>query len=197
MSYTIPRPLDVFLTPDMLSKYQRLFTFLLRLLRGACSPVPSTSSILTRSAVEHVCHALFTLNRGAPLFPTFTRANALFGAFRLSAHALVAALAAHILDGAVRTHLPRGAPPPAGDVFALAARHAAALDALLRDAVLRARQRTAAARVRGCLEAVLALGRFAARVRAGELEEYRAVPLLEEMWADFQKERAALVSAPP
>lgn len=34
MDYKPPHPLDVIITPDVLSKYQRVFAFLLRLLRG-------------------------------------------------------------------------------------------------------------------------------------------------------------------
>jgi len=34
MDYRAPRPLEVLITPDILSKYQRMFAFLLRLMRG-------------------------------------------------------------------------------------------------------------------------------------------------------------------
>lgn len=34
MDYKPPPPLDVVITPDVLSKYQRIFSFILRLLRG-------------------------------------------------------------------------------------------------------------------------------------------------------------------
>jgi len=34
MDYKPPPPLDVIITPDVLSKYQRTFSFILRLLRG-------------------------------------------------------------------------------------------------------------------------------------------------------------------
>jgi hypothetical protein len=37
MDYKPPPPLDVILTPDVLSKYQRIFSFILRLLRGEIS----------------------------------------------------------------------------------------------------------------------------------------------------------------
>jgi Gamma tubulin complex component C-terminal len=34
MDYKPPPPLDVVITPGVLSKYQRIFSFILRLLRG-------------------------------------------------------------------------------------------------------------------------------------------------------------------
>lgn len=34
MEYKPPRPLQVLITPGILAKYQRMFTFLLRLMRG-------------------------------------------------------------------------------------------------------------------------------------------------------------------
>jgi hypothetical protein len=34
MSYTVPRSLEVLVGVDVISKYQRVFTFVLRLIRG-------------------------------------------------------------------------------------------------------------------------------------------------------------------
>lgn len=34
LDYKPPHPVDVVITPEILSKYQRIFTFLLRLMRG-------------------------------------------------------------------------------------------------------------------------------------------------------------------
>jgi hypothetical protein len=36
MDYKAPHPLDILITPDILSKYQRMFTYLLRIMRGGC-----------------------------------------------------------------------------------------------------------------------------------------------------------------
>src|SRR6266699_1236457 len=36
MDYKPPRPLEILISPNILSKYQRMFTFILRLLRGMC-----------------------------------------------------------------------------------------------------------------------------------------------------------------
>lgn len=38
IDYRPPHPLDVLITPEILSKYQRMFAFILRLLRGMCPP---------------------------------------------------------------------------------------------------------------------------------------------------------------
>ena len=36
VDYKPPRPLEILISPNMLSKYQRMFAFILRLLRGVC-----------------------------------------------------------------------------------------------------------------------------------------------------------------
>ena len=48
MDYKPPPPLDVVITADVLSKYQRVFSFILRLLRGerGYHPSPSISDVL-------------------------------------------------------------------------------------------------------------------------------------------------------
>lgn len=43
MDYKPPRALEVLITPDILSKYQRMFAFILRLMRGM---VPNSCSTL-------------------------------------------------------------------------------------------------------------------------------------------------------
>jgi len=34
LDYKVPHPLEVIITPDTISKYQRIFGFLLRMMRG-------------------------------------------------------------------------------------------------------------------------------------------------------------------
>jgi hypothetical protein len=106
-------------------------------------------------------------------------------------------LSAYIADSAVRAHIDPllrvDALRTAPDVFALAARHAHALDALLTDCLLRSGQRSASARLLGCMESVLRLGLFAVRVRSGELQEYQAVPILDQMWVDWSEQHASMV----
>ena len=46
MDYKPPRPLEILISSDILSKYQRMFTFILRLLRGKKHDVFSQESIL-------------------------------------------------------------------------------------------------------------------------------------------------------
>ncbi|KAI9509181.1 hypothetical protein F5148DRAFT_1283248 [Russula earlei] len=80
MDYKPPPPLDVVITPGVLSKYQRIFSFILRLLR-----------------VQNALAALFRMSRESPLFPTLTSAN--------DATAAVPILGAvvHIYDHVTRT----------------------------------------------------------------------------------------------
>ncbi len=42
MDYKPPRALEVLITPEILSKYQRMFAFILRLMRGTTSYSSST-----------------------------------------------------------------------------------------------------------------------------------------------------------
>ena len=74
MHYQPPYPLNVLITPGVLSKYHRMFAFNLRLIR-----------------VESVVRTLFRLTRNPrePLFPTLARANTLLLYFRFVAHAFV------------------------------------------------------------------------------------------------------------
>lgn len=37
MDYKPPRPLEILIPPEVLAKYQRMFTFILRLFRGTSS----------------------------------------------------------------------------------------------------------------------------------------------------------------
>jgi hypothetical protein len=45
------------------------------------------------------------------------------------------------------------------------------------------------------MESVLELGLFAVRVRSGELQEYQAVPILDQMWANWRERHASMVIA--
>lgn len=45
MDYKPPPPLDIVITAEVLSKYQRVFSFILRLLRGERKLLPFTINI--------------------------------------------------------------------------------------------------------------------------------------------------------
>ena len=49
MDYKPPRPLEILISSDILSKYQRMFTFILRLLRGKIHNVSFGKNLLSKS----------------------------------------------------------------------------------------------------------------------------------------------------
>ncbi|KAI0000451.1 Spc98 family-domain-containing protein [Russula vinacea] len=175
MDYKPPPPLDIVITPDVLSKYQRIFSFILRLLR-----------------VQNALAALFRMSRESPLFPTLTSANNTLLRFRFLAQSFISAIAAHVPDVAVRGNvdpfLARLTPGTFTDVFQLAGAHSDMMDDVLSACLLRSSQRTAGDALRGCMELALEL-------RRGRIEEYAAMPHLENLHASFVKTMNKLVRA--
>ncbi|KAH9083768.1 Spc98 family-domain-containing protein [Lactarius deliciosus] len=182
MDYKPPPPLDVVITADVLSKYQRIFSFILRLLR-----------------VQNALAALFRMTRGGPLFPTLTSANNLLLRFRFAAQSFVSALASHVPDVAVRGNvdpfLARLTPGTFTDVFELADAHSDVMDDVLSACLLRSNQRTAGEALRSCMELVLDLCVLAGERRRSRVEEYAAVPVLETLYASFVEKMNTLVKA--
>ncbi|KAJ7187937.1 gamma-tubulin complex, DGRIP91/SPC98 component protein [Mycena filopes] len=197
MDYKAPHPLDILITPDILSKYQRMFTYLLRIMR-----------------VEHALGALFRMSRSTtrPLFPTLTPSNKLLLHLRFVAHSFVATLSEYVFDTAIGGNfdpfLVRLAPPPPftpdssnlnapefSDVFALAKAHSELLDDVLSACLLRSGQRGAGDLLRQALELVLELAILVGDLKTGRMEEYRAAPLLEELTGRFRGKMRALVKA--
>ncbi|KAA1472810.1 hypothetical protein DENSPDRAFT_205654 [Dentipellis sp. KUC8613] len=196
MDYKPPHPLDIFVTPDVLSKYQRIFSFSLRLMR-----------------VQNALGALFRMTRkGAePLFPTLAPSNKLLLHFRFVAQTFVTALSSYVFDTAIggnfdaflsRIH-PTGdgndddnAEPEThyfSDVFALSDLHSSTLDDILSACLLRSVQRTAGELLRTCLELVLDLCILAGELKRERVEEYRAAPVLEDLLATFKHKMASFV----
>ncbi|KAN0129226.1 Spc97 / Spc98 family domain containing protein [Lactarius tabidus] len=182
MDYKPPPPLDVVITADVLSKYQRVFSFILRLLR-----------------VQNALAAFFRMTCGPPLFPTLTSANNLLLRFRFAAQSFVSVLASHVPDVAVRGNvdpfLARLTPDTFTDVFELADAHSDMMDDVLSACLLRSNQRTAGEALRGCMELVLDLCVLAGERRRGRVEEYAAVPVLESLYASFVEKMNILVKA--
>ncbi|KAH9994981.1 Spc98 family-domain-containing protein [Russula compacta] len=182
MDYKPPPPLDVLITPDVLSKYQRIFSFILRLLR-----------------VQNALAALFRMSRESPIFPTLTSANNTLLWFRFSAQSFISAIASHVPDVAVRGNvdpfLARLVPGTFTDVFELADAHSDMLDDVLTACLLRSSQRTAGDALRGCMELALDLCVLAGDRRRGRIEEYAAAPLLENLHASFAEKMNILVTA--
>ncbi|TFY64668.1 hypothetical protein EVJ58_g2472 [Rhodofomes roseus] len=195
MDYKPPRPLHVVITPDVLSKYHRIFAFNLRLMRAA-NAMATTYRMTRRSA--------------SPLFPTLSQTNKLLLHARFVANAFVTALSSYIYDRAIGfrfdAFLAKLTVPVDGtaeaeskpqhgfsDVFALAEYHSAVLDDILSACLLRSGQKAVGDVLRGCLELVLELAVLAGDRYRGRLEEYQAAPLLEDVWERFRKKMLTLI----
>ncbi|KAI1796462.1 Spc98 family-domain-containing protein, partial [Ganoderma leucocontextum] len=205
MHYQPPYPLDVLITPAILSKYHRMFAFNLRLMR-----------------IENVVRTLFRLTRNAsvPLFPTLTPSNKLLLHFRFVVHAFIMALSSYVYDVAIGSNmdtflarLGTAAEPelaitisasasanerePAAeafaDVFSLGEYHSRVLDDVLSSCLLRSGQKAVGDILRQCMECVLELGVLAGELRDGNLEEYEAAPLLEDLWSRFRAKMTTFV----
>ncbi|KAM5533317.1 hypothetical protein V8D89_012991 [Ganoderma adspersum] len=206
MHYQPPYPLDVLITPAVLSKYHRMFAFNLRLMR-----------------VENVVRTLFRLTRNAstPLFPTLTSSNKLLLHFRFVAHAFVMAVSSYVYDVAIGSNMDTflarlagaASPEPAvsdddgdndprepyseaaafADVFSLGEYHSRVLDDVLSSCLLRSGQKAVGDILRQCMECVLELGVLAGELRDENLEEYEAAPLLEDLWGRFRAKMTTFV----
>jgi len=200
MDYKPPPPLDVIITPDVLSKYQRIFTFILRLLRGETSYLNVRVFRSKPCVVQNALAALFrmTRRRESPLFPTLTSSNNTLLRFRFLAQSFIAAVTSHIPDVAVRGNvdpfLARLTPDTFTDVFELADAHSSVMDDVLSACLLRSSQRTAGDALRRCMELAIELCILAGDRRRGRIEEYAATPLLENLHASFVEKMNILVS---
>ncbi|KAF7308767.1 Spindle pole body component [Mycena kentingensis (nom. inval.)] len=192
IDYKPPQPLDILILPDILSKYQRMFTYLLRIMR-----------------VQNALGAVFRMTRSAqrPLFPTLSQTNKLLLTFRFIAHSFVQNLSSYVLDTAIKGNfdpfLELVTPPPESspfvsaftDVFAPAKAHSSLLDDILAACLLRSNQRVAGDLLRQALELVLEFAVVVGERWEGRLEEYQAAPVLEELMGRFRRRMCALVKA--
>ncbi|KAK0225647.1 gamma-tubulin complex, DGRIP91/SPC98 component protein [Armillaria fumosa] len=194
MEYKPPRPLQVLITPEILTKYQRMFTFLLRLMR-----------------VEHAITAVFRMTRSldAPLFPTLAASRKRLLHLRFISHSLVSTLCQYVCDTAIggnfdtflerlSPHTPpflhNGEPSGFSDVFALARSHSALLDDILSACLMRSSQRQAGDLLRDSLELILEFSILAGQLRRKSLEEYQAAPLLEDLNIRLRNKMSTFVS---
>ncbi|TFK54366.1 hypothetical protein OE88DRAFT_1675979 [Heliocybe sulcata] len=188
MEYKPPHPLDILITPDVITKYQRMFAFLLRLMR-----------------VENAIRSLYRMTRkqSEPLFPTFSSSNKLILHFRFVAQSFVTVLATYVFDTAIRgnfdvlfSRLSSASMPDKEsfpDVFALAEYHSTVMDDVLSACLLRSRQKGAGDLLRGCLEYVLDLCNLAGMRKENRKEEYEAAPLLEDLYNSYNTRMTNLV----
>ncbi|KZV70666.1 hypothetical protein PENSPDRAFT_578992 [Peniophora sp. CONT] len=186
MTYKPPAPLDVVITDNALSKCQRIFTFAMRLLR-----------------VQHACAALYRMTRDtrAPLFETHAVVNRHLLHFRFMAQNFVDTLVSYVFDVAIRGNydafLDRLEAPsvPFSDISAVAEEYSGMLDNILSACLLRSSQRSISDLLRGLLELVLDFCTLCGEMRRSNLEEYKAVPIFEEVFARYRRRMLSLVNA--
>ncbi|KAF7309776.1 Spindle pole body component [Mycena indigotica] len=191
IDYKPPHPLDILITPDILSKYQRLFTYLLRLLR-----------------VQHALGAVFRMTRSIdqPLFPTLAQTEKLVLHFRFIAQSFVQSLSSYVLDTAIggnfEPFLTSVSPSRLNkfdsgftDVFSLSKAHSQLMDDILAACLLRSSQRVAGDLLRQALQVVLEFAVLIGERWEGRLKEYQAAPLLEELIGRFKRKMSSLMKA--
>lgn len=186
LDYKVPHPLDVIITPDTTSKYQRIFAFLLRVIR-----------------VESAIRAAFRMIHQDVLFPTLNQSRKLLTHFRFVAHSFVATLSAYIFDVAIGGNfdafLARVAACRLGtsseftDVFSLAGAHSAVMNDILSACLMRSAQRAAGDLLRESLELILELCVMIGDLNDGRLQEYEASSALDVLFAAFRKKMSTLV----
>jgi len=217
MDYKPPHPLEVLITPEILSKYQRLFAFILRIIRGK----QAVASIFTHIhnhllfyisfSVENALCSLFRMTRKSSslLFPTLASSDKLLMHFRFIAHSFVANLSEYVFDTAIGGNfdpfLSRLSPDAPSilydgrvsgfsDVFSLAKAHSTLLDDILSACLLRSGQRGVGDLLRHSLELVLEFAVLAGELKNGRLQEYQAAPLLDDLFQSFRGKMTTLVS---
>lgn len=193
MDYKPPSALEVLITPDILSKYQRLFAFILRLMR-----------------VEHAVISLFRMTRVAaqPLFPTLTSSRKALFHFRFVAQNYVSNLSAYVFDTAISGNFDpflmclsmhgkdedkNETTASFSDVFALAKSHSALLDDILTACLLRSGQRAIGDVLQSTLELILEFTVFVGQLHRGRVEEYEAAMTLKDISKKFFSRMATLV----
>ncbi|KAF9007739.1 gamma-tubulin complex, DGRIP91/SPC98 component protein [Hymenopellis radicata] len=193
MDYKPPHPLEVLITPEILAKYQRIFTFLLRLTR-----------------VENAIAAVHRMTRPSDttVFPTLSPSRTLLLHLKFITQSLVSSLSQYTFVTAIGGNfdvfllrLSLTAPPllwdsrPSGftDVFELAKAHSELLDDILSACLMRSTQRAASDMLRDVLQLVLDFAVLVGRLKRQQLEEYEAAPLLESLYWKFRLKMAELV----
>ncbi|KJA27578.1 hypothetical protein HYPSUDRAFT_62653 [Hypholoma sublateritium FD-334 SS-4] len=196
MDYKPPRPLEILIPPEVLSKYQRMFTFILRLFR-----VESSLKSLFRMSTHR---AVATY-----LFPTLTPSRKLLLHFRFIAQTFVSSLSGYVFDTAIggnfdpflaRLSGNSSAPDSPNvngrgfsDVFDLAQRHSALLDDVLSACLLRSGQRGVGDLLRQCLELVLEFTVVVGELHRERLQEYQAAALVEDLFRKFTVKTTTLI----
>lgn len=208
MVYQPPWPLRILVGPDVLSKYQRIFAFNLRLLRGESQILALfiEGPLKLLIPVENVVRMLHRFSRShkRPLFGTLAKTNMLFMHFRFLAHTFVAQLCSYVYDTAIRRHFDSllleistakegRTGQQFSDVFELARYHSDVLDNILIACLLRSGQKAAGDALRVCLETVMEFGILVGELSRGRMEEYQAKSTLEALYSAFKRRVSRLV----
>ncbi|KAG2032451.1 Spc98 family-domain-containing protein [Suillus americanus] len=183
LDYKVPHPLDVIITPDTTSKYQRIFSFLLRLIR-----------------VESAIRAAFRMTHQNVHFPTLSQSRKLLTHFRFVAHSFVTTLSAYIFDVAIGgnfdaflARVAAGTSSEFADVFSVTEAHSAVLNDILSACLMRSAQRAAGDLLRGSLELILEFCVMIGDLNDGRLQEYQASSALDVLFAAFREKMSTLI----
>lgn len=199
LDYKPPTPMDVLVSQHILSKYQRVFAFNLRLFR-----------------VESAVKSLFRMTRPSsdPLFQTLSQSQKLLLHFRFIAQSFVATLSSYVFDTAIGGNFdpfleqlsssssyesnsaqapsdPR--PPRFSDVFELEAAHSMVLDRILTAILLRSGQKAVGDLLRQALELVLEFCVIAGELQRERLKEYEAAVMMEDVYGKFKEKMSRFV----
>ncbi|KIL66358.1 hypothetical protein M378DRAFT_75278 [Amanita muscaria Koide BX008] len=205
MDYKPPRALEILITPEILHKYQRMFAFILRLMR-----------------VTHAIKAVYRMSRSSskPLFETLVNFRKLMLHFRFVADSFISNLSAYVFDTAIggnfdpfvqrlaATALVASSPSETlsravsstssaalhlhpgterfSDVFSLSQSHSELLDNILSACLLRSGQRQVGDILRQALELVLEFSVVIGELHRGRLKEYEAGPMVQDLFSQFR-----------
>lgn len=192
LDYKVPHPLDVLIPHTVLSKYQRVFALLLRLMR-----------------VEAAMRFVFRLTCAPShsLFKTLSNSNRLLWHFRFVAFSFINTLSTYFYDVAIQGNfnslLARIAicreseawnnPREFQDVFALAQCHSLVLDDILSACLLRSSQKLASDALRGAMQIVLKFCILVGDLKDAQLEPRQAAATLESLYGNFREKVSTLV----
>lgn len=208
LDYKPPLPVAALITPVLLSKYQRLFNFLLRLLRA-----------------DTVSRGLFwSIQKGGAGFNS-AAATALLRRFRFHTHTFVSVLTSYVFDTVVRTNFDafnlklrtieelhymrqrewnqlntarpgsshqQEPPKPAADIFEVMGDHSKMLDKILGGCMLRTQQRAISDVVEDILSIILLLGSLVRDFKRHALSEEDATAQLQKLHTTFERKMMTL-----
>ncbi|KAI6113213.1 Spc98 family-domain-containing protein [Pisolithus croceorrhizus] len=193
LDYKVPHPMEVLITPTVLSKYQRIFSFLLRLMR-----------------VEAAVRAVYRLTCLPPTrsLSEFPLCSKLVRQYRFAAHSFISTLLTYVYDVAIggnfdaflsqiatcRERMSSNKFHEFRDVFALSEFHSSVLNDILSACLLRSSQRVVGDILRGTMELVLEFCVFVTDPGAAQ-SEHEMGSVLRTLYSAFRKKVVTLLEA--